>query len=468
MLVSGSFLLNRFLFFLAVKFFIILCTGCIGGNGQNFDLDDNFYEAKDLLSFDPLGSYSTRSFALAFSRSSVFDGMLSERSARHLSLSSIVLSTDIESTVVNFFNLRFSRARGYRMEYMVPDPYNKTKKIKVSGWVIVPLASQALPLLVYFHPTLLQKSTVPSLAPLSLLSMDPIEDYRLMTIFLALQGYIVFAPDYVGYGSSEDVRHPYLYKKSVAQTAASMLHSTAEALDQEGIPFQRDLFIMGYSQGGHGALAFAEAMQNSSMGFELQAVSAGGGPYDMLYTVREQLDKKTVWRVLLTLLLQSYSYIYNWDLNDILKKEKYADIVDSSFRYESMVEATRDLPDKPRSLFHSQFIRDIYERRGNNPFQFSLEENSVYDWTPEMPVFLFHAREDQIVPYKNMEIAYNSFNRRRANVKRKNCSLRKVEDFIDIVNELGRKRSLPTEPDHINCSFVFFLETGDYFFDHRD
>ena len=308
--------------------------------------------------------------------------------------------------------------------------------------------------------------------PVSLLSMDPLEDHRLMMIFLALQGYIVLAPDYVGYGSSDHIPHPYLHKKSVVQTTASMLYSTVEALHNEGIPFQRDLFIMGYSQGGHGALAFAKAMQNSSADFKIQAVSAGGGPYDMLYTIREHLDQKTLWRILVTLMLKSYSSIYNWDLNDIVKREDYADIISSSFKYESLSNAVRELPHHTDSLFRSQFIRDIYEKDERaNPYQWPLEENSVYNWVPNFPVFLFHVRGDQIVSYRNMEIAYRSFNSGRGGIARKkDCSFKRVEDFVDIIGELNRIRgeSVQIEPDHINCNFIFFLETGDYFSDYKN
>ena len=293
-----------------------------------------------------------------------------------------------------------------------------------------------------------------------------------MMVFLALQGYIVFAPDYIGYGSSEDSPHPYLHKRSVAQTTVSMLRSASDALDKEGIPFQRDLFIMGYSQGGHAALAVAEALQNSSMNFEIQAVSAGGGPYDMFHTVREHLDQKNLMQIFVTQLLQSYSYIYNWNLDDIVRKEDYADIISSSFRHKSLPRAVRGLPDRTDDLFRSQFIQDI-KRRGeeDNPFQMSLKENSVYDWIPGFPVLLFHVKGDEFVPYKNMEIAYQSFRSRIGrNVRRQDCNFKKVRDLMDIISELNRigGNSVPIKPDHINCSFIFFLEAGEYFHNYRD
>ena len=418
-----------------------------------------------MLSSERIGSYATKSFVLSFSRSSLFESMFSERNKNLFMLSSLVLSDHIEDNIIQFLHLRFRKANAYRIEYMTFDPYSRTDQIKVSGSIIMPLTDRPLPLLVYFHPTLLHKNSASGLMQRTLLAIDPVEDYRMMLVFLALQGYIVVAPDYIGYGSSENMRHPYLYKRAVAHTAANMLSAAVEFLNKKRVPFQRDLFIMGYSQGGHGALAFASALQNSSMNFKAQAVSAGGGPYDMLYTVRELMEQKTVQRFLLALLLQSYSSIYNWNLDDIVKKEEWADIISSTFKYESIVEAVRDLPDKTRTLLRSDFIQDIYSKEYNF-YQSALEENSVYDWEPDFPLFLFHTRGDQVVPYKNMEIAYRSFRASGAKVQKKDCSFKKVEDLVNIVNEL-RGNSPPMEPDHINCNFIFFLETGDYFLDYN-
>lgn len=447
-----------------IPFFIIFCINCTEGNQQILGSNGDVYLAQNLSSFDHIGSYSIDSFALAFSQSSLFKKNLSRREEAIFSFSSMVLSDYVEDGLSEALDLRYDKAEGYRVKYMTPDPYKRSKHIKASGLAIIPVSDKALPLLIYFHPTLLHKNQAPSLISPSLIAMDPIEDPRLMMIFLALQGYIVFAPDYIGYGSSENMIHPYLYKKSVVQTAGSLLYALEQALTEDRISFRRELFIMGYSQGGHGALAFAQTLRDSPMDFQIQAVSAGGGPYDMLYTVKEHLNQEKAWRILLTLLLQSYSYIYNWDLDDIVKRKSYADIIDDAYKHDSLSRAVEDLPDRISSLFQSQFIHDVLEGDARNDYQFFLEENSVYDWEPDFPVFLFHAKNDQIVPYRNMEIAYRSLNGGRARVSRKDCSFKKVKRIVDVIEKLDRGNH-NIEPDHINCNFIFFLETGDYFSD---
>ena len=447
-------------------FIVFICAGCSGGlDKQNFNLDNGFYYVGELLSFDNIGTYSTESFALSFSQSSAFsvlDEDLSDEDIQNISLIGILLSDYLENAIIKFLNFKYRQVEGYSIEYTTLDINNNEEEVKVSGLVIAPSTSKPLPLLIYLRPTILEKDYAPSLMPASLVAMDPLYDDRFMMVSLALQGYIVLVPDYIGYGSSEDMRHPYLHKKSDVQTVISMLHSAVDALNEEAIPFQKQLFIMGYSQGAYGALAFSQAIQNSSLDFTIKAVAAGGGPYDLLHTVEKQLEQETVERRLIALLLQSYSYIYGWDLNNIVQKQTYADIISSVYKYDSLSEAIEELPDKTRSLFRSEFIQDIHKKSSSyNQFQSVLKENSVYDWTPDFPLLLFHGKEDQIVPYSNMGIAYRSFNTGRgANVHTKDCDFRKVEDLLDAVKIENKAL---TKTGHVNCNFMFFFEIDDYF-----
>lgn len=450
-------------FLIALKIFILFCVGCTGaGEQQTFELDEDFYQVQNLSSFDHIGSYSLNSFVLAVSRSSLFRENLSREESRLLSFSSLVFSDHIEYSVADALDLRHNRVKGFNIEYMTPDPYKASRKIRASGLTLIPSTQKALPILVYLHPTLLHKNEAPSLIPISLLSMDPIKDQRLMMVFLALQGYIVFAPDYIGYGSSEGMVHPYLYKKAITQTTAYSLRALEQMLDEDRIPFKREIFIMGYSQGGHGAMAFAEALQNSSINFDIQALAAGGGPYDMLYTVRESLEKKNTWKLLLGLLLLSYSYIYDWDLSDLLTKTEYEDIIHEIHKHDSLSKAVKNLPKRIKSLFRSDFVRDILKKGVLSDYQRDLEENSVYDWRPNFPVLLFHAKKDDIVPYRNMDIAYRTLRRGGSRISRKDCDFKKVQDIVNVIKRIKVK---DIEPDHINCNFIFFLEAADYFAD---
>ena len=458
---------------LFVKLFVLSCVGCSGyfGGGLNHLSPYNGFggnNQSELLPFRHRGLYTTSSLVLSLSQSPFLQKGLSDRESKILFLSGLVLSDLIKESIVHFLDIKFEQVNGYRIEYTRVDPYSKRHKIKVSGLVLIPSGSYSFPLLAYFHPTLLQKNQAPSLIPPSFLSLDPFKDDRAMMVLLALQGYIVFAPDYIGYGSSEDRIHPYLYKPSVVQTTKSMLKALVSVLHKQNVPFKRDLFITGYSQGGHGAVAFAEAMQNDPMDFNVKAVFAGGGPYDLLYTARKHLDQLILSEDILVLssyLLQSYSYIYEWDLNEIVRKPSYVEMISSMFKYDNLFSVVQGLPKRTDSLFRSQFIRDIKAQNNNyNLFQSPLVENSVYDWTPEIPILLYHGREDNIVPYNNMKIAHRFLNSYGGNmVKTKNCDLKKLEDLMDIVNDINNRQVFTKTTNHVNCLFAFFFEINDYF-----
>ena len=40
---------------------------------------------------------------------------------------------------------------------------------------------------------------------------------------------------------------------------------------------------------------------------------------------------------------------------------------------------------------------------------FNLEANDLWDWTPEKDMHLFHALADELIPYNNSQIAYDTF-----------------------------------------------------------
>ena len=363
------------------------------------------------------------------------------------------------------FNFRADQVKGYQVTYTTLDPYKKRTITQASGLLLIPLFSRPLPLLLFHRGTLVNKDWAPSLMPYSFSRTNSL-DWRLITIFMAMQGYIVLVPDYLGYGSSDHILHPYLHKKSVTRTTTDMLYAIVEKLETDQIPFERHLFVMGYSQGGHGALAFAQNFQNEPLDLDIVAVAAGGGPYDLSTTMTDLLEQDTIEPIPMTLFLQSYSHIYDLDLNLIMKKRNYIDIISSSFEYDDMRRATEDLPTKVRSLFHSEFLEEVRDRENPFPyFQNVLEDNSVYNWTPPFPVFLFHAKKDRIVPYSNTEIAYDFFREgRRADVTKQDCDFRNLGSILG-VGRLSKKDldSVRLQANHINCGLMFALEAGHYF-----
>jgi hypothetical protein len=102
----------------------------------------------------------------------------------------------------------------------------------------------------------------------------------LIAAMFAAQGYIVVAPNYAGYDISTLGYHPFL---NAAQQSGEMMHILAAArtaLPATAAAATSDngqLFITGYSEGGHVAMATLRAMQ--AAGKTVTAAAPMSGPY---------------------------------------------------------------------------------------------------------------------------------------------------------------------------------------------
>lgn len=440
--------------------FLLIClflTGCNYTYNKRTGIDRD-YEPADL---NEVANYQADDFISAFFNSPSILSNIDEEAQLGATLGSIMASDN--KNLHQLFKFKTKSVTGYNVEYSTFHPYNN-REITASGLLLIPSLSKPLPLLVYHRATLLRKESAPSRIPRTMIIMDPITDERAVMVMLAMQGYIVLAPDYTGYGASDDIRHPYLHKQSVTQTSLDMFFSVTEALKETDVSLNKDVHVMGYSQGAHGTMAFAQGFQeNNQSDFIMRSISAGGGPYDISETARELLSQDSINRITILLFIQAYSYIYNWDLDTIVREDSYKEVIESAFEYEAIREPAEQIPNKVNELFKSQFIEDI-QRERNPSMRKAFEENSVYRWAPDASVFLFHARNDTIVPYSNMEIAYNFFRRNgSASVIKEDCSFKRFDSLLRAARMLNRNENIekPT-PDHINCSFIFALEASDY------
>ena len=61
-----------------------------------------------------------------------------------------------------------------------------------------------------------------------------------------------------------------------------MLRAVKEFCDNRGIIYNNQLFLSGYSQGGHATMALHKALQeHHSSEFQVTASAPGAGPYDI-------------------------------------------------------------------------------------------------------------------------------------------------------------------------------------------
>ena len=198
----------------------------------------------------------------------------------------------------------------YHLEYHSVDPAGNVTP--ASGALMVPSGSSSCeggrPIVVYAHGTNTDRNY--DIADLN--ASDNDEGLLLAAVFAA-QGYIVVAPNYVGYDISTLTYHPYLDADQQSKDMIYALTAARSALPTSAAPGTTDggkLFVTGYSQGGYVAMATHRAMQKAGM--VVTAAAPLSGPYalsafaDAIFEGEVDMDAPTN----VTLLSASYQNVY--------------------------------------------------------------------------------------------------------------------------------------------------------------
>jgi|HigsolmetaAR202D_1030399.scaffolds.fasta_scaffold00074_45 dienelactone hydrolase len=166
----------------------------------------------------------------------------------------------------------------HQLSYNTVDPQDQPTT--ASGALFVPTGNDpacqgARPILVYAHGTQVVQSF--NIADLS--NPDNAEGL-LMAVTFAARGYVVVAPNYAGFHDSTQPYHAYLNADQSAKDTADAIAAARSALPTSFAPTVTDngqLFITGYSQGGHVAMATQRLLQQT--GVAVTASAPMSGPY---------------------------------------------------------------------------------------------------------------------------------------------------------------------------------------------
>lgn len=355
---------------------ILLLSGCLSSNDDSDNDDSNDdsnnvsseLERGELLSYNLLSTHSQASINLVVQLLGI-DGNYSA-------------SYDVDSYKITYRTLDVSGAF-----------------IEASGLLSVPkkLADQTSPMISYQHGTIFEDSSAPSNS--ATVSDKP--------ILVASQGFIVSSPDYLGFGTTNNILHPYLHGETLASATVDMARASKLFLQEQGISLSDELFLMGYSEGGYATLATHKKIQETH-GDEFQVVASfpGAGPYDMNYSAQTLLSDTMAYPAYVALTFKAYNEVYQLDRLDEIFTSTYVDTVDTVFDgSKSGVEINNLLTTDPEGLIQAEFLADFLGD-GEQGYKTILDDNSlVTDWLPESPVFFYHGEEDKIVPYKNAELA---------------------------------------------------------------
>lgn len=284
--------------------------------------------------------------------------------------------------------------------------YNTTykgKNIKASGLVAFPDTDKGMPILNFNHGTT------------SLHADAPTEDLIQYSFFsnAASAGYIVVIPDYLGFGVSDDIVHPYYRSDITGQTVVDMIRAAKELARIEGYNFNGDVFLSGYSEGGFATMSTHHNMeQNNYKGLNLIASAPASGGYDITGMLDYFLSKETYHvPYYIAYVAIGYKTSYDWDLPlSAMFNEPYSDLIPSYFNGKySGYEINSVLTDDLSLLLTSNFRNHFYSDSDLKVIVDAFEENSLDNWIPKKKMLMYHGTADITVPYQNSVDTYNNF-----------------------------------------------------------
>ncbi|MGB3587603.1 MAG: lipase family protein [Tunicatimonas sp.] len=277
-------------------------------------------------------------------------------------------------------------------------------QVEASGVVALPQGTEQFPLMLAAHGTIADNQRAPSNLNFSQINASGFE-------LFASFGFVSVIPDYLGFGASSSLVHPYFDYESSAQSSVDMLKATQEFLTEQEITFSNDLFLTGYSQGGYVAVAtlkYLDENPDELPNTEVVATAAGAGGYNIRQGM-EMILQGTTYPVPANLayLVYAYQQTNNWSrpLTDFFQEPFASQIPDLFDGSNSTGFINSQLPTILNDLFQPDFLANI-RNSSDSEFLTALEENSVHDWAPQTPLRLFHDIKDDVVP---AEVSENTF-----------------------------------------------------------
>ncbi len=289
----------------------------------------------------------------------------------------------------------------------------------------------------------------------------------LMAGMFAAEGYIVVAPNYVGYDTSTLGYHPYLNGDQQSKDMIDALAAARSALPAADSPDTTDggkLLVTGYSQGGYVAMATHRALQEA--GDAVTASAPMSGPYataafaDAIFQGRVTGGSPVNLTLLITSYQNAYGDIYESvtdayeaqyatdietllpgtsSLSELVEQGKLPDTALFSSTppdaaYAGMTPATTPANLAPvfatgfgtdhllTNDFRLAYLQDadahpdggfptlvdgLPPAGPENPFRQALTANDQRSWTPTSPMLLCAGNSDPAVLYLNTELMQN-------------------------------------------------------------
>ncbi|MBK8506537.1 MAG: T9SS type A sorting domain-containing protein [Saprospiraceae bacterium] len=278
-----------------------------------------------------------------------------------------------------------------------------------SGLVVLPDDTTVVRLVAYQHGTTNGPTDVPSNN----------NTEALLVKAYAGQGYLATAADYLGLGDSRGF-HPYVHAATEASAGVDLLLAARELAALEGFGSMEQIFVTGYSQGGHAAMAMAQAIhERETDDLWITAAAPMSGPYSISSVMKSVTLEDTVeyfYPSYAAYLVLGYQEVYGNLYDSIAQvfRPAFVPMIVSFHNGEIGLNTLNDFMIQqlvsengksiPGRLFNESYLNAILSD-SLHPAAVALRDNDTYLWVPQFPMRLYYCMADDQVNFNNSLVA---------------------------------------------------------------
>jgi pimeloyl-ACP methyl ester carboxylesterase len=273
------------------------------------------------------------------------------------------------------------------------------ESIEASALVILPKGvTSNVPVVSFQHGTISAHSEAPT-------ALAPSNTQLILYTALASPGLIAVVPDFIGFGSSKSLLHPYYVEDVTATTVVDAIRAARDLAGQKSAASDSRVLLAGYSQGGYATMATHKYIETEEPdGFDLIASFPAAGGYD-IKNMQEYFFGLATYEqpFYLAFVAQAYKTHYKWSqsLTDMFREPYASRIPELLNGTKTSSEINLNLTNSIPDLLTAEVLTGIETNVKFTALVTAFHENSLTDWTPKKPIYMYHGDQDGTVPYSN-------------------------------------------------------------------
>jgi hypothetical protein len=309
-------------------------------------------------------------------------------------------------SLIDYFTYKKNSVQAIKIIYHTID--GKGYPTFASGVVFLPVVTSLtrLPVFTYLHGTLTRDLDAPS----NLLGVESVIGW-----IMSMDGYIAIEPDYLGMGDGPGM-HPYLHADSEASASIDMMKAVMNLCSASYVLAKPDgnLYLSGYSQGAHAALATQRELQAHPLpGLSLRKTIAGSGAYSLSNVQKKYVFDNPEYTnpSFIPYLMLGYQNVYGnlyTDIKQVFAAPYSTTIPDLFNGMLTVEEIDNQLPLAWKSMFVPSYLWN-FQYKYFHPVNNALRANDVINWKPLTDLHLYYCTCDEQVANENSLLAYLMF-----------------------------------------------------------